>query len=329
MGGRRSVRPGLVASSVLGSVVGALFLAVAAAALAADPSAPPSGGGSAEPSVGPTGFGLEAWLDISLPPDIPAGQAITVGATMWDTSHHQFAEIGGLAMRFVPTDPKAESAQVKTETDWPGHLFARLVVPTGGAKGVDITFEASVCDAAGVCAAKDLPVVIGGIGPPPEASRADLVRATVEPLRDQIVAGRPFQLTIDVLPKADWDLDALRLPPRLVAIARAGPRGPDAATAELRARTPFDGTYRGTMIVPDPGDVMLSAAFPGSAGTGGQDETIETSPIRITVEESGSGADAASTPVPAETGPSPALLLGVAAIVLLCGFVVSRVFADL
>jgi hypothetical protein len=309
-------------ASLVPGVVAALW--VTASAIAADPSGSPSASADAPPP----GFGPEIWLDTALPTDAVAGQVIEVGVTAWQQDGGGLVPIDGLYVRILPASGQGKPTEAQARSDWTGHLRAQATVPVGGAGALAVGFHGEQCDASNVCTPVDLPLRVMGTGPPPEAPRAELVEASLGLPSAPVVAGVPFDLEVDLEPKADWDPAALGLPDRVVITVRE-PRGsgPDLATAELRSTGPADLRYLGTLTIPEAGDVVVAVALPADNG---QDETIPSSVTRLQIEQPGAPGTEAPPAVAADpAGPPVPLLAGLGALAIVAGLLIRRVFADL
>jgi hypothetical protein len=316
------------AGGATGALVAAAVLARIAvgAALAASPS----------PAASPEPVNesnIEAWLDVPIPPSAAVGQPFGVGVTLWDRSQGTFSEITDLFVRLHPATGKAKPTEGKATSDWPGHIIAEVVIPSGGPGSLDVGIHTQVCTPGGGCKPGDFLIPFAGVGPPPNASRAELIVATVSEPHDPVTAGAPFDLVVLVEAQAAWDLSTLGLPDRLIAIVNER-SGPDLATAELhisRDRGSGSGvTFSGQITIPEPGELTLVVAIPGN---GGADQVIRGSATRLTVggeAVAGSARPGApgTSPVAAEDGP-PWQLVGAAVLALAGGFVIRKVFADL
>jgi hypothetical protein len=294
------------------------FLLIAAlVALAGTPASAASAPASEDPNAGayPT---LEAWLDRLPPPDAPPGSTIEVGLTIWDSQQAQFMPMGGLVLKLHPATGKARPTEAATQPDWPGHLVATLKVPKGGPGAVELVVRDGPAD---------LPIHVGGVGPPPEAPLSSLVSAFIQLPSGPVNAGRPMDIVVDVRTLVDWD-PPVSLPDRLVVIATLG-RGPDLTNVEIRRATGSgaEATFAGPITIPEGGDVTLVVAFPG--GPGGADDVIPGATTRVKVggPDPSTAPDATVPPVDADV--SWPFVGGAAAFVVLAGLLIRRVFADL
>jgi hypothetical protein len=313
-------------ASLVQGVVAALW--VTASASAADPSPSTSAVPSAGSSDGSFDFGPQVWLDAPLPADASAGQVIEVGLTVWEPSQGMLVPVDGMYVRIVPASGQAKPTEAVARSDWTGHLRAQATVPAGGAGSIAVGFHGEQCDASNVCTPVDLPLRVMGTGPPPEAPRAELVEAVLGWPSGPVVAGVPFDLEVDLEPRADWDPAALGLPDRVVVTVRE-PRanGPDLVAAELRSTGPDDLRYLGSLTIPEAGDVVVAVALPADNG---QDETIPSSVTRLQVEQPGApGTEAPPAVAGNPAGPPMPLLAGLGALVVVAGLLIRRVFADL
>ena len=313
--------PNRVAAIVWAVVLGTM-LPMAAIESVRAASAAPSASAGTDAGAYPN---LEAWVDQAPPPDAPAGSTILVGLTIWDSHQAQLFEMNGLYLKLHPATGKARPTEAVTRSDWPGHLLANVIVPKGGPGNVELVVRDQTCTADGTCGPADLPIHVGGVGPPPDAPLSSLVSAIVHLPAEPAVAGRPMDVVVDVTPRAEWDPSTLGVPDRLVVIATLG-RGPDLANTVIRRQNGPNAPYRGQITIPEPGDVALVIAFPGH---GGADDVIQSATTRVKVGASGPSTAPAAIAPPVEDGPSWPLVGGGLALVVVTGFVIRRVFADL
>ena len=227
--------------------------------------------------------------------------------------------ISGLFLKLHPASGTASPSEAETRPDapgtLPGHLLANVIVPKGGPGAVDVVVRDQT----------DLPIHVGGVGPPPGAPLSSLVLAQVHVPIGAAMAGRPTDVVIDVRPQVDWD-PPLGLPDRLVVIATLG-RGPDLANAEIRRVAGSTTTYAGPITIPEAGDVTLLFAFPG--GTSGPDDVIGSATTRLNVGTV-VGSPTPTAAEPAASSDVPWLPIAVVVIlVAAAGLVIRRVFADL
>jgi hypothetical protein len=307
------------------------LLVIAAAALtapafAASPS-PPAPGGSATPSEEPPDTGLEVWLDAPLPLEAAPGGTLDIGATIWDVHGAELSQAMGSYMKLYPLTGDAAPTETTVRADWPGHVRGSVVVPEGGPGRIEIGFRGQECpDDGGECRRVDLPFADGGIGPPPAAPRSVLVVGAFRPPVDALVVGRPITLELDVRPRADWDIASLGLPERLMAKVRPV-RGSELASAELRRAGGTDAPYSGSIVIPEAGDLVLEAAISGS---GGEDQVIPSSVMRLNVAPSDGGGTGAEVPGRSSDVPlSIPLVVAALGATIIAGLVIRRVFADL
>ena len=309
-------------ASPLPGIVAALW--VTASAIAADPSAAPSASPDApRPDIAP-----QAWLDTPLPTDAAAGVAIEIGLTVWGPAEGMLVPVNGMYVRVLPATGHAKPTEAQTRSDWTGHIRAQATVPEGGAGSVAVGFHGEQCDASNTCTPVDLPLRVMGTGPPPEAPRSELVDVVLGLPPASVVAGVPFDVEVDLEPKADWDPAALGLPDRVVVTVRQ-PRGsgPDLVAADLRSTGQADLRYLGTLTIPEPGDVVVAVALPAANG---QDLMIPSSVTRLQVEKPGAPGTLAQPAVAGDpAGPPGPLLAGLGALVVVAGLLIRRVFADL
>jgi hypothetical protein len=277
-------------------------------------SAVPSASAAADLGAYPN---LEAWLDQAPPPDAPAGTTIVIGLTIWDSHQAQFTVVSGLYLKLHPATGRARPTEAEIQrSGWPGHFLANVIVPKGGPGAVEVVVRDQT----------DLPVHVGGVGPPPSAPLSSLVGAQVHLPSGPAIAGQPMDLVVDVRPEVEWDPPP-GLPDRLVVIATLG-RGPDLANTEIHRAAGSTTSFAGPITIPQAGDVELVFAFPG--GTTGADDIIQGATTRILVRPgSDAPAPAAGPPPPADGGPAWPLIGGAAALILAAAFVIRRVFADL
>jgi hypothetical protein len=224
---------------------------------------------------------LQAWLDAPLAPDAAEGTPLEIGVTIWDTHDHVLAHETGSYVRLRPATGDARPTEAVSNRDWPGHVRATIVVPPGGPGPVEVGLKVDECTTAGVCRTVDRPFSVGGGGPPPDAPRASLIDAALQPLPPSL-AGQVIALNADVTPHGVWPLDALKLPAALVAIVRAPGSGPDVASVELRRRGVSGLTYSGRLTIAAPGTYDVTLAVPGG-GSGGEDQAIDGSATSLTV----------------------------------------------
>ncbi len=309
-------------ASLVPGVVAALW--VTASAIAADPSAAPS----ASPDAPRPDLAPQAWLDSPLPTETAAGEMIEIGLTVWGPAEGILVPVDGMYVRVLPASGQGQPTEAQARSDWTGHLRAQATVPVGGAGSVAVGFHGEQCDESNNCTPIDLPLRVMGTGPPPEAPRSELVDAVLGFPSASVVAGVPFDLEVDLQPKADWDPAALGLPDRVVVTARQ-PRGngPDLVAADLRSTGAADLRYLGTLTIPEAGDVVVAVALPAANG---QDETIPSSVTRLQVEKPGApGTEAPPSVAGDPAGPPVPLLAGLGALVIAAGLLIRRVFADL
>lgn len=267
-------------------LVAGLLVVAAGPALAVDPS----------PSPGPPGDpNTVVWQDVALPPDVPDGRTIDVGFTIWDLSRQTLSEVSSAKVRVHPKTGKAKPTEATTHSDWPGHAIAPITIPTGGLGTIEIGFPAQECHDDGTCVDLFVPFAFGGVGPPPDAPRSSLVLATIHPIVQPIVAGEPFDIDVDIAPKADWDPAALALPKDVIALA-SRVNGDEIARVDLRVVD--DGHYTGTMTVGEGGQVNLLVGFGGEPNP----DMIDRSIVRLRVQ----GGAAEATPAPSRGGAAPA-----------------------
>ena len=273
------------------SAVGVLALLAVLATL------PPLGARAASPEPEQDPFpAIQTWIDgpINAPPDAPAGAMVQVGATFWSDRDHALWPMSGLVVRLHPAKGNAKPSVAKATMDVPGHIVATLPIPKGGAGRVEIDTEGQECTAGGACTTVDLPLRISGTGPPPDAPRSALVRAQLLPIVGDVVADRPAPIAVVLNPIGLWDFGSLQLPPTLqVLIDRVG--GGRLGTAKLEQGSPEPGyPYQGTMVIPDQGEMRLTAALVDASGVA---QPIEGELGRVLVIGSGRRPDASAAPV--------------------------------
>jgi hypothetical protein len=304
-------------SRLRAALAAAALLVPALTAVAGGPVSAASAAPSEDPNAGayPT---LEAWLDRAPPPDARAGSTIEVGLTIWDSRQAQFIPMGGLYLKLHPATGKARPTEAETLPDWPGHLVANVIVPKGGPGAVELVVRDGPAD---------LPIHVGGVGPPPDAPLSSLVFAAIHLPSGQVIAGRPMDLVVDVRTQADWD-PPVSLPDRLVVIATLG-RGQELANTEIQraAGSGSEATFAGPITIPEPGEVTLVVAFPG--GQRGADDIIQGATTRVMVGGPGPSAATDATAPAVDAGVEWPIVGGAAALVVIAGFVIRRVFADL
>jgi hypothetical protein len=311
-------------------------LALAAVALTFGPTATAAAaaGPSLPPVTDPGELAIQAWLDEQLPPDVPVGRKIQIGATLWDPVSHAIQTMNSGYVRVHAAKGSAMGPPVSARFDWPGHLTAEVTIPKGGLGKIEVGVSGSICDAAGACRQELQAFSFGGYGPPPDARRTDLVDASIEDIPGPVNVGDVVSVTVDLVPKAAWGLDTLDLPDRLVLEA-APARGSDLAQVDLPQSQPFDGSYHGDLTIPNGSDLVLRASIPAAGGGPGE---VFPSVVRLAVlgGDTASGApspvaSAAAPGAPASPGPDIPLvpILIVTAVVIGGGYLVMRVLADL
>ena len=297
-------------------------------ARAADPSGSPAPSRSEEP--GGAFPEVQIWQDEALPPDVPEGRTIDVGFTAWDATGGTLFRVGGAQVRVHPKTGKAKPIEAFTRSDWPGHLVAPITIPKGGLGTIEVGFTAQEChDDTGTCSEVFQPFAWGGVGPPPDASRALLVDASIHPPAEPLIAGQPFEVVADVTPRAAWGADALALPTQLVVVARAV-RGSEYSLADLNGKP--DGPYTGSIVIPRAGDVVLIVGVPRD---GADPDLVDASILRVTIE--GPNREPAATPskvsatTPLPAGASiPVVPIALILVALIGGGIVAaRVLSDL
>jgi hypothetical protein len=283
---------------------------VTSTVIAASPA--PSASAAADPGAYPN---LEAWLDRAIGADARPGSTIPVGLTIWDSQQGQFLVISGLYLKLHPATGKARPTEAEIiRSDWPGHFLANVIAPDGGPGAIEVVVRDGNAD---------LPIRLGGVGPPPTASLSSLVAAHVQLPSEPAIAGRPFDLVVAVRTLVDWD-PPVSLPDRMIVIATLG-RGPELTNTEIRAVTGSPTTFAGPITIPKAGNVALDVGFPG--GPNGADEFFQT--VRLQVGSEAASTPGEATPVVLEGGVPWPLIAGGIALVLAAVLVIRRVFADL
>jgi hypothetical protein len=306
MGMRGTIAP------AVGIVVLALLVASSVTNIVVAASPAPSASAEADSGAYPN---LEAWLDRATRTDARPGSTIAVGLTIWDSQQAQFLVMGGLYLKLHPASGKARPTEAElTRSDWPGHFVANVVVPNGGPGAVEVVVRDGN---------RDLPIHVGGVGPPPTAPLSSLVAAEVQLPSEPAIAGRPMDLIVDVRTPVEWD-PPVSLPDRLIVIATLG-RGPELTNAEIRAVTGSPTTFAGPITIPKAGNVTLAFAFPG--GSNGADDFFQAT-TQVHVGEQAASTEGVATPVPDGGVPWP-LIAGGIALVVAAALVIKRVFADL
>ena len=341
-----------MARTALALIVTLAAIALAAgrpgSVLAADPSATPSAEAPGDPNV-------EAWIDVAPPPEPvaeedlglvagdahvdelgPLGRVVTLGFTIWDKQSHTLSRVGG-EVRVHPKTGKAPPSSAPTHANWPGHLEADVTVPKGGLGRIEVGFSGQAChDDTGTCENVFFPFANGGVGPPEDAPRSVLVDADIAQPPPPVLAGQPIDLTVTIRPRAEWAIETLGIPNRVVAIAR-DTAGAGMLASDLEGEPDGIGNfvYTGHLTIPSPGEFGLRVAFPGTSGAA--DDEIDRAAIRLTVTSGdeaaaatpkASGRGAVDAPAPTPGPPILPIALAIAAVIGL-GLVVRRAFADL
>ena len=250
---QRSVLAAMVA------ITGVLAAIVPSAALGAGPTPEP---------VDPFPV-IETWIDapVEAPPDAPAGALVDVGATFWDTREHKLFGIDGLNVKLYPKTGTAKPSVAKANQDFPGHILAQLKIPKGGLGRIEIVTSGQECATDGSnCHDVDIPLKIAGTGPPPDAPPGDLVVAELLPVTGDVVAGRPATIRVLLHQIGLWTADSFPLPDNIeVTSTKVG--GGRLGSARLQQNPPGEGQpYQGTIRIPEPGSIVLTAAFVDSGG---------------------------------------------------------------
>lgn len=274
--------------------------------------------------------GVLVYLDSdSITPDAPPGGFVQTGYTFWDPVAHAFAPVDGAYALLHPRTGHAAPSEAKIDNNFPGHIIATFDVPKGGPGALEVGVEDGTTRT---------PVAIAGTGPPPDLPASELVTATIEPIVGDTVVDRAFTVRADVNLRGLWDFDAVKLPDRVVIVARH-PGGSELSRADLPAPSQPGTPYIGKLTIPETGDVELAIQVPSASG----DVEIEGSTIPRTVIEAGrrdSAAPSAAESVGPVAAPVSApdqasgippiawIALGVV-IVAVLGYLVLRRVADL
>jgi hypothetical protein len=333
-GGRRSAPRGRTLRWV---VLAGFVLAVApATSMATTYAASPS----PDPASAPNPLGsVEAWLDapIQTPADMPPDGIVEVGITFWDAHTHRLTDVNGVELRLYPAKGKAAPTLAEIHTNWPGHILADLALPKGGAGKLELGSQSRVCTSDGTCKDQIDPIPFAGVGPPADASLAELVSAQFHSFVGDTVAGRTFPVAVDMVAMGNWNADVLTPPDSLVVTA-AHPGGPELARATLILGNQPGAPYAGHLTIAETGPVDLEVAIPGVAGAA--DEPIVGVTAQLNVIQGGRPASASAAPAdpavsnPAQvtsTGEIPLAIwvVGIGALLVVVGLVLRRVLADL
>jgi hypothetical protein len=298
----RSRAPRALGPAAVAGLLAVLALAPVSGVLAAGPTPEP-----VDPF--PT---IETWIDapVEAPPDAPAGGLVSVGATFWNARDHALFGINGLNVRLYPRTGHAKPSVAKALQDVPGHILAQLKIPKGGAGRVEIVTSGQECAADGSnCHEVDIPLKIAGTGPPPDAPPGDLVTAELLPITGDVVAGRPASIAVLLHQIGLWTAESFALPDNIeVTSTKVG--GGRLGSARLQQDPPAPGQpYQGTIRIPEPGNIVLAAAFVDS---GGRTQPIQgvLGPIQVigtAVRADGSSPRPSATAAPADApGPGDA-----------------------
>jgi hypothetical protein len=281
------------------------------------PSAPPS------ERPNPESFPeMQVWLDAPLPDAVQPGDQLEVGATVWDATARQIANVGGtIFLRALPADETREPATATAVRDWPGHYRGTVVVPPSGLGRIELGVTGTMC-VNDVCSPFDRAFEIAGDGPPPDAPITSLAAARIDVDPAGLTADDMTEISVILTPNAAWpSLPALD---ELVLRARE-PRGPNVAVAPLSLVDRDGLVYAGTMTIPESGGLVLEVA---TDEDGGDATRFGTSMVAVEVAAAlDGGGDVPGTAGDSENeGLSPILiaLLAVAAVVgagvILAGF---------
>jgi len=313
---------------------GGRWFALAGLVVAVAPWSSPAIVAAASPAPAPPASlaTVQAWLDADvITPDAPPGGTLEAGITFWDTGQLALAPVDGVYARLKPAKGKAAASEATIRADFPGHVVADFVVPAGGPGALVVGVHA---------ADGDVNLKITGVGPPPGAKVFDLVAGGVHDIVGDIVAGRPFPVTVDVTPRGQWDVSALDLSDRVdvIAIDPADRSATELGTATL-VRQGGPGTpYTGMMTVRATGNLELAVAL----SIGGAELMIAGQHKPVTVLAAGIGPSTApaateqAAPVPARQDPAttrdgiPLIVwaVAIALVVIVGGYVVLRFLAD-
>jgi hypothetical protein len=300
------------------AVLAVAALALPAAIDAASPS--PSAEPSASPSEQPFDSGIDAWLDRPVPTDAPVGSTIRIGATIWGRDMEQLLPGMLPFIRLRPATGSAAPAEQPSRQDWPGHVFASLEVPEGGAGTVEIGMAMQACGSSGCDGDMEFLFTIAGFGPPPGAPLPAIATATIEPMGEPVIAGQPIEIRVRLEWLGDWeDGGDVHLPGQVFVLVRE-PRGPDIDSVAVPASSTTSGLYEGSVTFPGAGDYALE---------------VSTKPVReITTTFSASTLRVSAAPGPdgpigEAGGPPLPIVLVVAIALLVLSIVARRAIADL
>jgi hypothetical protein len=201
-------------------------------------------------------------------------------------------------------------------------------VPEGGPGVIEVGVQGRVCTSDETCTDENLPFTLAGSGPPPEADPATLIDATFHQFVGDLVAGREFPVSIDVVPRGRWDIEVLDLPEQLVVTATVR-GGSELARADLQSGGTPGVPYTGRLMIPEAGDIALAVAVPAEVG---EDHVIASSTTVVTVIEGGGGSPVEPDDPGASDDrvdiPIVVWLVGIGALVA-AGLVARRALADL
>jgi len=274
---------------------------------------------------------VQAWLDADFTPDAPPGGKLEAGITFWDTGQLALAPVVGVYARLKPAKGKAAASEGTIRADFPGHVVAEFVVPAGGPGALVVGVHGADGDA-------DLE--IAGVGPPPGAKVFDLVSGSIHDIVGDVVAGRPFSVTVDVLPRGEWDVTTVGLSDRVdvMAIDPTDRSATELGTATLQQQGGAGTPYAGMMTIRATGNLELAVAL----SIGGAELVIAGEHKPVTVLAAGirpstapaateQAAPAPARPDPAATSdglPLIAWLVAIAVVVIGGGYLLLRFLAD-
>jgi hypothetical protein len=214
---------------------------------------------------------------------------VQIGAILW--SRESGAPVARpVFVRVHPAGGDGTPIEVATRQDWPGHVVAQVTVPAGGFGELEIGTAGSACTAGG-CVRSDALYTVAGVGPPPGAPLTTIATASVVPPAEGLVAGEGLELEVVLVPRAAWDAAAMPWPDELTLQVRR-PREPPLGESPVRLEDAPSGTYRGSIVVAEPGTFVFQVAQgigDGSDVFGGSAISLDVEPPRATAPEPGVG----------------------------------------
>jgi hypothetical protein len=308
-------------SAILVGLIAAVGLAAAGparlSAASPSPSAPPSEPLNPEPRPE-----LQVWLDQPAPEGVQPGDELEIGATVWDATARQIANVGAtIYLHAVPVDEAVEPSTATAIRDWPGHYRGTVSVPASGLGRLELGVTGTLC-VNDVCAPMNNVFEIAGDGPPPEAPITSLASARVDVDPAGLIAKEATEISVILTPNAAWP--SLPVPDELVLRVRE-PRGPNLAVATLPLVDRDGLVYAGAVTLPVAGSLVLEVA---TDAYGGDATRFATSMVPVEVAEAPDTGDdvpeAATDPGDEGLPPIMIALLAVAAVagvgVILAGF---------